>query len=957
MNADELLKEERYKEAFKSYTLALKATPPEEAIPIRLKIVDCLSKMRQYTRARDELLQFRDSPVLRRKPLLYAEFLILLAEVNVNLGNCEEARLGGEEAFEILRQTDENRFIARVQRILGIVFFSQGESEKARTWFEDLLSTCRRTGDEHDTLFPLNGLAQVHFCAGRWPQALECLERGLKVSSKLGNERWNSTFMLNLGTVYRKSGDWIAARKYLESSTRIGRNLMDTLHVLRGRLSLAFLYRVQRHWKRASRLLNSCRRVSEKEGYKRELCLSYEGLGTLALDQGNCAEAQQHYDKAYEIAVEIAPEGDLAIELTRCLAELYLALDEPEKSSHYAASAAQMAKRFGDQFEEACAYRVHALAYQKLNLLQKVEQSFTQALQLFQELGEKYERGRTLLQFGGFLQSTNDLDEAVHCFLQAEPLFKALPSEYWIAVTQLELARARFSQDDLDAAVSYVDRAQALFEKIDEKEAMNEVSLLREIVEAKMIESALHTVSHYSAPEGNLDELIDYLANEIRAERAFLVLCSDGDFEVKSLLNIEEEEARELFSSLATPRLKKPLISTNLHLNKKFAHLQRNGALAFMLLPFGASANRGALYVDKRGPFSQRDLVSSVHFTDSLVLKIAEIQQRELKEENLRLLREIQKKGYPEIVTQSRKMLDILDMVEKIKDDSAPVLIQGETGAGKELIARALHYKGRRRSKPFVPLDCGTPTETLAESEFFGHKKGSFTDAKEDKPGLFEQANGGTLFLDEVANLSEDVQAKLLRVLQDGKVRRIGETRERKVSVRVIAATNKDLEREVVEGRFRKDLFFRLKGIRIQLPPLREHKEDIPLLVHHFVAKFSKEKKRKVEEITESAMRALTDYCWDGNVRELESEIERAILLMEDGRVTPELFSSSIRKTSSRRGGSYNLHDLIRALDENGWVKRRAARALGIPESTLRKRLKTHGISSPSGVRSSGAHN
>jgi Nif-specific regulatory protein len=253
-------------------------------------------------------------------------------------------------------------------------------------------------------------------------------------------------------------------------------------------------------------------------------------------------------------------------------------------------------------------------------------------------------------------------------------------------------------------------------------------------------------------------------------------------------------------------------------------------------------------------------------------------------------------------------------------------------------------------------VDCGTLTKDLAGSELFGHKKGAFTDAKDDKVGLFEQANGGTLFLDEVTNLSGDVQAKLLRVLQEGRVRRIGENRERKVDVRVIAASNRDLAREVAEGRFRKDLYYRLKGLTVHLAPLRHRREDIPLLVHYFAEKFSQGKKKEITEISERAMRVMMLYDWEGNVRELENEMERAVVLMEEGRIVPELFSFTKRRGASSRRNTYSLDDLVKALEASNWVKRKAARMLDIPESTLRKRLKTHGITVPPDVRSNRTH-
>lgn len=936
-SADKLFKEGRFKEALSSYKQAVKVAPPEDTITISLKILECLCKTRQYAQANDEIEKLKQSPLLLQNPIMYAEFLVLCADVNINIGNYEEARLCGEKAFKILRSTNENRLIVKVQRLLGITCLSEGNLDEARTYFEDGLSTCRRIGDEEGILDSINRLAQVSFLTGRWFSAKEYLHQGLRVSKTIRNAGWTGTLLFNLGTTYRKIGEWTLASNYLRKGIKTWKSLGDTLEVLRGELSLAFLYRIQREWKKASRLLDKCRRTSEKEGYKRELCLSYEGLGELAADMGNYTGAEEYYRAAYEIAEKIAPEGDLAVEIPRRLADLYVTLNKPEEALRHTNSALKLAKKMGDRFEEACIYRVLALIHHKMNEPEKTLHSFAYALSILEELGERHERARTLLEFGKFFRAREDTDEAIHHLLRAEELFGKLPSKYWVGVTQLEAAKVRLDREDTDSAVTILDKAQKIFDEIGEKEALKEASEVREAVESRMIERALLTVTDSSLPEGGLNDCLKHLADEIGAERVFLLLKNGKDFEIKGLYKIEKEEAEQIFTSLKSLELKNPLISTNLRLERKFLHFEKDGIFSLALLPFGSSGTRGILYIDKKNSFSQKNLVSSVRFTHSLALKIAEIRQEELKEENLRLKRGL----YPEIITRNKKMIEILALVDKIKDGSAPVLVEGETGTGKELISRAIHYKGERGSRPFIPVDCGVLTETLAESTLFGHKKGAFTDAKGDKPGLFEKASSGTLFLDEVSNLSSGIQAKLLRVLEEGKVRRIGETHERKVDVRVIAASNKNLEKEVAEGRFRKDLYYRLNGIRIELPPLRERKDDIPILVSHFVDKFCRNEKRRVKGISEKTFRLLNEYSWPGNVRELEYKIKRAILLLErsDEWLTPQLLCLELKKDQA--------HSIIEAMKEANWVKRKAAKILGIPESTLRAKMKRLGIKVP----------
>jgi DNA-binding NtrC family response regulator len=238
--------------------------------------------------------------------------------------------------------------------------------------------------------------------------------------------------------------------------------------------------------------------------------------------------------------------------------------------------------------------------------------------------------------------------------------------------------------------------------------------------------------------------------------------------------------------------------------------------------------------------------------------------------------------GFNELIGMSEGMVKVYETIRSVAGTSAPVLITGESGTGKELAAKAIHFESKRRERRFVAINCGALPETILESEFFGYVKGAFTGAFRDKKGLLEEADGGTLFLDEVGDLSLPIQVKLLRVLQDGQFRSIGDTRDKKADLRVISATNRNLETEVLKGNFREDLYYRLKVVTLHMPPLWERKEDIPLLANHFVKKYSEKYERKIYEISFPAMNALINRPWKGNVRELENMIARAVAVSSD---------------------------------------------------------------------------
>jgi DNA-binding NtrC family response regulator len=308
---------------------------------------------------------------------------------------------------------------------------------------------------------------------------------------------------------------------------------------------------------------------------------------------------------------------------------------------------------------------------------------------------------------------------------------------------------------------------------------------------------------------------------------------------------------------------------------------------------------------------------------------------------------------FSNVVGVSVKMKEIFKMIRRLAYNESNVLVQGESGTGKELVARAIHYNSPRRNQSFIPVDCGALPEGVIESELFGHVRGSFTGATASTSGLFRMASGGTVFLDEIGELPPSAQVKLLRVLQEREVRPVGSTTPVKVDIRVVAATNSDLEEGVRRGTFRRDLYYRLKVVSIDLPPLRSRREDIPPLVSHFVQKFGGENPR-VKGIDEAALKLLARYDWPGNVRELENCIESAVAMaraetlgMED---LPDVLIESVRPAATRppAGGlslrAYEKHAIEQALTVCGGDILRAAHVLGVGKSTLYRKMKTHGV-------------
>jgi len=387
---------------------------------------------------------------------------------------------------------------------------------------------------------------------------------------------------------------------------------------------------------------------------------------------------------------------------------------------------------------------------------------------------------------------------------------------------------------------------------------------------------------------------------------------------------------------------------------------------SFFLLITGVPTVETAIAAINSG--ADRYVIKDHELVDQLRRAVREVSESlKWKKEAGYLRRELRRlTGLDNIIGQSPKMREIFDMIQTVAPQTSRVLITGESGTGKELVARAIHENSQRAQAPFITINCGAFPETLLESELFGYMKGAFTGAAENRQGLFQAAHGGTLFMDEIGNMTQAMQVKLYRVLQEGKVRPLGSNEEVDIDVRVIAATNKDLEKEIAEARFREDLYYRLSVIPMHLPPLRERREDIPLLARSFLERFRKAMEKPVEGIAPEAMRCLEAYDWPGNVRELENTVERSVALETGNYISPAVLPAKISGydpeafAAAGKGDALSIPDegvdfqqqigeterryLLAALKRSGGVQRRAAELLKMSYHSFRHFAKKHRI-------------
>lgn len=440
----------------------------------------------------------------------------------------------------------------------------------------------------------------------------------------------------------------------------------------------------------------------------------------------------------------------------------------------------------------------------------------------------------------------------------------------------------------------------------------------------------------------------DILSIMLKREGYHVATASDGEEAIR-LVN------REIFD-LAITDVKMPRLS-----GLEFLRVIKEVAPQTIVLMITAFAStESAVEAMKEGAY---DYLTKPFKVDEvkLIIKNA-LEKKRLQTENSLLRKELTVlSGIENIIGKSKAMKKVFEIVRKIADTNSNILISGESGTGKELIARAIHFNSTRKDKPFVTINCAALPETLLESELFGHMKGSFTGAIANKEGLFEMADGGTILLDEIGETPASIQVKLLRVIQEREFRRIGGLKDIKVDVRIMAATNIDLDQAVMDGRFREDLFYRLDVIRIHIPPLRERTEDIPLLAHYFLDKFKRSLGREVNGFTPEAINLLMCYEWRGNVRELENVIERAMAMAGGDPIRADDLKEYIQKPSiSKEALPSSIPDngidlegiieeverdmLVKALEKANWIKTKAAKLLHLDFRSFRYRLEKYGI-------------
>ncbi len=453
-------------------------------------------------------------------------------------------------------------------------------------------------------------------------------------------------------------------------------------------------------------------------------------------------------------------------------------------------------------------------------------------------------------------------------------------------------------------------------------------------------------------------KFLSLIQHKVPSERALVLLADEkGKILPQASNQIAQIENKPFIEDIVGKAIQeKTLVMNEYRVGSRLEDcrsLRTPNSMRVLCLPvIIGNTSAGAIYLERKfscEPFTSKDLEFLIAFSRPLGLAIKDTPEFQKVKG-----RSCQSRESP-FIGVSKASRRIISLIDKVKDSKAPVFIGGESGTGKELVARAIHSRGARRNGKFVVVNCGAIPEHLLEAELFGFVRGAFTGAFRSKPGLIEEARGGTFFLDEIGDLSLFLQAKLLRLLQDKEIRRIGENRHRRLDVKIISATNKNLEREVEQGNFREDLYYRLKIITIDIPPLRERKDDLFLLLNHFLENYCLEMKRERAYVSPRALELLMNYHWPGNVRELQNEIQRCLIIVgDDNLITEDFLSSRInREKESYSVSSHNFFQakaefekrfLNQALARCRYNKVKTAAEIGLTRQGLFKLMKKHGI-------------
>ena len=820
----------------------------------------------------------------------YADVLRCCGQHNRALEFLDEAKA--------LLPDDRNDLKAHILNREGGIHSVLQHREIAEEYMLEALRIYRKLDDFDGEIQALGSLAHLCDVSGRHEESIAymCLE--IEKYATLEEPQNKAVIQVRKGMVALVGFRFETAKEHLEVAVKTPQQPGFENHRI-GALNL--LQRVYFYLGDLSRAEAVCHEVIG-EWQKREFvyweAMNFLYLGELALERGNFSEALEYAKTSSERFLE-TPRRDYVYRAYAIAAMAAARMGDTETALEWTEKASEGTQQTSDMHTGILPL-VHCgigVALTQAGRIAEAEEAFEQAIECRRESkGDPW--ARALLMAGEFYLERGDVPKAQAHLKAAKQAFEEMEMSYFLEKTQVLLNQLSHDKDGRgrNAASSSENSVDTL-----------SVDRLR----------LLYDVSRELTTERNVKVLLDRVLGNLlavySAERVLVALKNETQkgFVIDAVRhhNVEADDAEELSRGIIRHVIEtnEPVLSMDAQIDERLNQYQSvmdyhiRSVLCVPVFHFNEGV-MGALYVDHRGmdnAFSEADQTFLQAFANLVGVALVNARMYEQLEEKARYLQQQIEKRYQlgDLVGQSDAMQTIYHLIERAAKSDIPVLVQGETGTGKELAARAIHYNSTRKDQPFLSQNCAALSPELLQSELFGHKKGAFTGATENHIGIFEAASGGTVLLDEITDASPQLQRSLLRVLQEGEIRRVGETENRAVDVRIISATNRDLKKEVEKGSFREDLYYRLHGIQIDMPPLRERLEDMPLLADKLLIRAREDVNKSVRGLTVGAIRALTSRDWPGNVRELENKIRLAVALAEeDGEITPDLFSEAVEQ-------------------------------------------------------------
>jgi len=941
-----------------------------------LRVSDCHRRRGDYAASKEQLDRARSLPALSSEHLGHIEYregYLLLWR-----GEYDAALQTAFGAYHRLKRSPSHGDVAYIQLLIANCYQRQGRVADAEEFFMDALASYRRIEDRAGIAQVYISLGVLHKNACQWRHSLDYLYKALDIAKSLHLHQPSIVVQLNLGIVYGKLRRVDDALRALDSAAASAERFGDHANLSRALLMIGRIEVVRGTLDRAEQALLRAQVLASELGYARESALADEYLGELMLARNDLPCALSNLTAALARARRLAPAGDIVAECLRRLADVHYLLGTPQDALACVDEGLRVAETCGERYEVGFFHRTRALCLARLREDGAID-AIAASVDAFGREQLPFEKAVSAQLFARLAIHIRSHGSLIHAKAALAESLIALetmgePRAVIISYALLsEVERRLGNLDEALAAVYHADRVAcdhacpkvraglaAIRGRLETRMSAASRCVLDEIALLGEGQGGLHSRERLVK---RLDSTLRLIIRELGATTGFVAIPSPTKtgWQIATRLGIAARDALEVLAWYQAGT-RGPVVVADVEREPGLAPMRARAGIAGMLLVQELAfdgESRGMVAILKsatRAPIGQDALHLVAAFARAIALSLRAILN---VEQRSRVVARSGDNCFQNIVTDNPGMIHLLQLAERAARYDATVLLQGETGTGKGLIADAIHRLSERRDRPFVHVNCAALPEHLLESELFGHVRGAFTNAYFDKDGLLIEANGGTIFLDEIGKTSTAMQGKLLQFFDSRKVRKVGSNEHIGVDVRVVCASKTNLLKMVEEGRFLEDFFYRINDFPLTVPSLRERPEDIPLLVHHYVSKLARDMAKTIDGTTPEFMRALFDYHWPGNVRELEKVLKRAIILANDGdrldvgHLAPEVLHGAEPEAVSARESVATLRARIEQIEQSmisEALRRRAgnksqvAVELGISYPSLLSKIKRYSI-------------